>query len=87
MSHRPTKIKTFVLSPHSADRMRERNISSTELREVLDHPDSVIEQGPKWIFAKSIEGRSDNKIAAVVIEKKEGLWVVITILVRFEVRK
>lgn len=87
MNHRPTKIRAFVLSPHSADRMRERNISSAKLREVLDHPDAVMEQGPKWIFAKDIKGRQDNKIAAVVIEKKEGLWVVITILVRFEVKR
>ena len=74
----------WVLSPHALKRVQERRISADELAEVIQSPDITVPQGPKWIFAKAISGRSDNKIAAVLLEKKEqGLWVVLTVMVQF----
>lgn len=84
MSDRIPNIKNWVLSPHAAERIIERKISIQELKLVLEHPDFVTHQGPKYIFSKSISNRSDNHIAAVVIEKKEDLWLVITVMVNFQ---
>ncbi len=77
-------IKKWFLSPHAAERMQERNISVAELEKVLTLPDEVIKQGPKWIYVKMIKHRKDNLLAAVVLEKKEGLWLVITLMVNFQ---
>ncbi len=77
-------IKNWVLSPHAAERLIERKISIQELNLVLGEPDFVTNQGPKYIFSKLISSRSDNYIAAVVIEKKEDLWLVITVMVNFQ---
>ena len=56
-----------------------------ECREkVLNSPDEVIKQGPKLIYVKMIKHRKDNLLAAVVLEKKEGLWLVITLMVNFQ---
>jgi len=51
-------------------------------------PNWVIAQGPKWILAKRFVRRADNLLAAVVI-RKEGttLWIVLTVMVQFEIRK
>lgn len=54
------------------------------LDEVIGRPDEVLRQGPKYILAKEIKGRRDNKVAAVVLERKgENLWVVVTVMVNF----
>ena len=84
MSDRIPKIKNWVLSPHAAERIIERRISIQELKLVLAYPDFVAHQGPKFIFSKMIQNRSDNYIGAVVIEKKEDLWLVITVMVNFQ---
>ncbi|HXH29438.1 MAG TPA: DUF4258 domain-containing protein [Bacteriovoracaceae bacterium] len=83
MSKKP-KILRWFLSPHAAQRMLERHISVEELDLILSDPDQVTEQGPKYIFSKVIKSRKDNLLAAVVMEKKEGLWLVITIMINFE---
>ena len=78
-------IKNWVLSPHAVKRMEERKISLAELQTVLSQPDLIIPQGPKWIFAKRLLPRRDNLIAAVLLQKKEkDLWLVISVLIRFE---
>lgn len=83
MAARP-EISKWVLSPHAVLRMEERGITLAELTELIEHPDARISQGPKWIFAKAFRGRSDNKIAAVLLERRErNLWVVVTVMVRF----
>ena len=80
-------IKNWVLSPHAVKRMEERKISLAELQTVLSQPDLIIPQGPKWIFAKRLPARRDNLIAAVLLQKKEkDLWLVISVLIRFEKR-
>ena len=87
MVKRPT-IKRWVLSPHAAQRMSERDISVDDLQRLIDSPDTVVHQGPKWIFAGHLPGRTDNQVAAVILEKGEkGLWLVITVMVRFAGRK
>jgi hypothetical protein len=81
------KIKTWVYTAHALKRIQERNITADELTEVIQNPDHKIPQGPKWIFAKTLPRRSDNKMAAVLLERKEReQWVVLTVLVRFEKR-
>jgi hypothetical protein len=78
-------ISKWVCTPHALQRITERKISSIELDDVIKHPDLSIPQGPKWILAKSIKHRNDNKIAAVLIEKRgHELWVVLTVMVNFE---
>ncbi len=77
-------IKTWVLTPHAVERIAERKVSISEIQEVLDSPDIVKEQGTKFIFAKSLSGRTDNMIACVVLERNENdLWIVITVMHNF----
>lgn len=77
----------WVLSPHAVLRMEERKITLEEVAQVIERPDYRIPQGPKWVYAKKVGTRKDNDIAAVVLERKErDLWIVITVLVRFERR-
>ena len=79
------KITHWVLSPHALARIEERHVSSAELSEVILNPEVTVQQGHKWIFAKHFSGRTDNNIAAVLLERREhGLWVVVTVMVRFQ---
>lgn len=82
------KINKWVLSSHAALRAEERGITAHEIQELLSEPDHAIGQGPKWVFTKSFSKRRDNMIAAVLIEKQEkNLWLVITVMNEFEIRK
>ncbi len=82
------KILNWALSPHALERILERKITLKELQELLEEPDNVIPQGEKFIFCKFFHNRNDNKLAAVVLEKKEdGLWLVITEMLYFKVKK
>jgi hypothetical protein len=81
------QIKRWALSPHSVKRMEERNISLAEISEIIEHPDVLMRQGPKWLLAKYFQHRSDNMIAAVLLEREEkNLWLVITVMIQFEKR-
>lgn len=81
----PPIIKNWVLTPHAAERINERNLSLNEIESVLKQPDLIKEQGPKFIFSKSLKNRKDNMIACVVLEKKNNnLWIVITVMHNFE---
>jgi hypothetical protein len=75
--------------PHAVERMQERRISVAEIEAVISEPDGKIRQSrDKSIFYKNLKGRSDNLVAAVVIEfLPGGIIEVITVLVNFEVRK
>ena len=85
MREKPPRIEKWVYSPHALQRIEERKVSAQGLAAVITMPDHTTPQGPKWIFAKTIIGRKDNLIAAVLLEKKEhNLWVVVTVLVNFE---
>ena len=78
------QIKKWVCSPHALERIFERQISIEEMNSIILSPDHRIQQGPKWIFAKHFPDRSDNMLAAVLLERIEGeLWVVLTVMVRF----
>ncbi len=81
------KISSWVLTPHAAERLLERKISIAELQTLLAKPDEVISQGPKYLLVAHFPKRSDNKLAAVVLEKKGDLWLVITILTNFQTKK
>lgn len=79
------KIKKWVLTPHAVERVVDRKISMQELELLILSPDEVIAQGPKYLLVKKLQGRKDNNIAAVIIEKQEqDLWVVITVMVNFQ---
>lgn len=85
MATNAPKIKKWVLSPHAVSRMEERRVSLAEIDALIHAPDLTVPQGPKWIFAKSLPHRSDNRVAAVLLERQEkSLWVVVTVMVRFE---
>lgn len=82
------KILNWALSPHAVERILERQILLGELAILLEDPDEVIQQGQKFIFTKFFHERNDNKVAAVILEKKEdGLWLVITVIVNFKITK
>jgi len=79
------KIKKWALSAHAAKRMFERKISVEEISFLLESPEDTISQGSKLILTKTLKGRSDNKVAAVILEKQgDGLWLVITVMVNFQ---
>jgi hypothetical protein len=81
-------IKKWALTPHAAQRVFERKISLEELEHLINDPEDTIKQGPKLVLTKSFHSRKDNKVAAVVLEKKgENLWLVLTVMVNFRVRK
>jgi len=68
--------------------MEERHISLAKISLLIADPDLRIAQGPKWIFAKALPDRSDNLVAAVLLERQEkSLWVVVTVMARFEGQK
>ena len=78
-------IKKWVFSPHAATRMMERGLSVEMIRQLIEEPDLVIAQGPKWVFAKSYSARHDNLIAAVLLERKDkDLWIVLTVMLNFQ---
>ncbi len=80
-------VKKWVFSPHAATRMMERGVSVDEVRQLIEAPDLVIAQGPKWLFAKSIDTRHDNLIAAVLLERKDkDLWIVLTVMINFQAK-
>lgn len=77
----------WAMTNHAALRAAERKISRTEIEELVHYADFVIPQGPKYLFVKTFPHRIDNHIAAVIIRNKElDLWVVITLLVNFQIR-
>jgi hypothetical protein len=79
------KIKSWVLTPHAVERVLARKISMEELGSLIQEPDQIIPQGPKFILVRRFPRRKDNNVAAILIEKKgEGLWVVITVMVNFQ---
>lgn len=79
------KIKRWVLTPHSVERILSRKITMAEMESLIKNPDEIIAQGPKYILSKRFSKRKDNNVAAVIIEKKgENLWVVITVMVNFQ---
>ena len=86
MKIKKIKISNWVLTPHAASKIIERKISIEELQALLTSPDQIIPQGPKFLLVSHFPHRTDNKLAAVVLEKKGDLWVVITILINFTPR-
>jgi len=80
-------IKKWALTPHAAQRVFERKISLQGLAALMNSPEEIISQGSKVILTKTFSNRRDNKIAAVVVEKQgDDLWLVITVMVNFQVK-
>jgi hypothetical protein len=75
--------------PHAVWRMQQRNLSVEEVLQIIQEPDGKIAQSKdKTILYKKLNRRSDNLVAAVVVERMAGdLLEVVTVLVNFEVRK
>lgn len=74
---------------HAVQRMQERNISVTEVQQIIESPDGQIRQSKdKWILYKNFKKRKDNQIAAVIVDRSDENWVeVITVLIHFEVTR
>ena len=67
--------------------MIERQISTTEVEELLGKPDGLIRQSQDKVIAyRELEGRKDNAIAVVAVEQ-DGNFEVLTVMVNFEVKK
>lgn len=74
-------------SSHCVDRMIQRRISTTEVEDLLARPDGTIRQSKDKVVAyKHIEGRNDNSVAVVAVERDSNVEVV-TVMVNFEVKK
>ena len=74
-------------SPHAVDRMIQRRISTAEVEDLLIKPDGLIKQSKDKVIAyKNMKGRSDNSVAVVAVER-DGGFEVVTVMVKFEVKK
>ncbi|MDZ7683858.1 MAG: DUF4258 domain-containing protein [Gammaproteobacteria bacterium] len=72
-------------SPHAVDRMASRKISTADVEALLSNPDGRIQQSKdKVIVYKRVEGRSDNMLAVVAVERQFDTEI-ITVMVNFEV--
>ncbi len=72
---------------HAVARMIERKISVAEVELLLTNPDGKIKQSlDKWIYYKALPHRTDNMVAIVAVEIKDDDYLVITILINFELR-
>ena len=70
------------------DTMIQRVVSPQEVDHLLDDPEESIAQSKdKFIYYKMVRGRKDNVLAAVVVQKRNNLYEVITVMVNFEVPK
>lgn len=69
--------------------MQERRLTVEEVESVVEAPDGRIRQTKdKQILYKTLSRRTDNFIAAVVVELMPGNIIeVITVMVNFEVKK
>ena len=66
----------------------QRAVSPQEVELLLGDPDGIIAQSKDMIiYYKKIRGRKDNLLAAVVVQKRNSLYEVITVMVNFEVPK
>lgn len=75
-------------TPHAVERMIQRKVSPQEVELLLGAPDGTIVQSmEKFIYYKKINGRKDNALAAVAVQKKNDQYEVITVMVNFEVKK
>lgn len=76
---------------HAVDQMYARKITGSVVESVITSYDGspVIQSPDKRIFYKKIRGRSDNLIAVVVLSivNQPEILEVLTVMVRFEVRK
>ena len=76
---------------HAVEQMLVRKISGREVESVITHCDGepLVQSPDKRIFYKNIRGRNDNLIAVVVLAtlKQPEIFEVLTVMVRFEVRK
>jgi hypothetical protein len=78
----------IIYTAHAVERMMQRVVSPQEVELLLGDPDGIIAQSKdKFIYYKMIRGRKDNDLAAVVVQKRNNLHEVITVMVNFEAPK
>ena len=78
-------IEKWVLTQHAKVRQLERIITNEELEYLLKSFDICIYQGAKYILVRHFNDRDDNKIAAVVVPGDKNIWVILTVMVNFQV--
>jgi serine/threonine protein phosphatase PrpC len=67
--------------------MSGRDISTSEVEDILAKPDGTIRQSmDKLIAYKKLKGRKDNCVAIIAVEKNNE-FEIITVMVNFGVRK
>lgn len=77
----------ITYSSHAVERMTERGISTKEIEQVLKKPDGkIVQSKDKYIFYKQLKRRNDNLIAVVSVGKNDFEYLIVTVLVNFEVR-
>lgn len=80
-------MKEILYRSHAIDRMEERRIATKEIEEVIHNPDGEIKQSEdKKIFYKKFPKRNDSNIAVVAVEQSAA-YVVLTVMINFEVYK
>lgn len=78
-------IEQWVLSHHAKTRQIERKISDKEVERLLMSFDVCLRQGAKYILVKHFEGRDDNSMAVVIASGEKNIWVILTVMVNFQV--
>jgi len=78
----------ITYSSHAVNRMIQREISTVEVAALLRNPNGIVQQSRnKSIYYKYLDGRNDNNIAAVVVKITKNAYLVITVMINFEVNK
>jgi len=78
-------IEQWVLSHHAKTRQAERKITDAEIDRLLRSFDVCLRQGAKYILVKHFDGRDDNNMAVVIASGDKSLWVILTVMVNFQV--
>jgi lipopolysaccharide biosynthesis protein len=83
----PKKSERRWRRVRAAITMIERQISTTQVEEVLLKPDGrILQSQDKVISYREFQGRKDNSIAIVAVER-DGNFEVVTVMVNLEVKK
>ena len=72
----------LVFSAHAVERMQRRKIFPTDIEEIIFKSDGKIRQSrDKTIYYKRLKHRKGNDLAAVIIEKRNDLVEVLTVMI------
>jgi len=75
----------ITYTPHAVERMIQKQIAPSDVEILVAEPDGRIRQShDKVIYYRNFKGRSDNALAAVVVQIRHNYSQVITVMVNFQ---